>query len=170
MKSRYTATILLDEGGSANFYKLKESNDLGFKEFASKKEAIFAYNIQKKLAKFNLAPKTYGKIRRIVVKFENGSSSWYENTGWGFLTQIVKINKKLSHKKIQKLVDDIHTKTKLLFWDCHEYNIGTYRNKYLCIDTGKESFQQDCNAWGNSFPGPECKECKKYSCSCGWLF
>lgn len=164
MKTKYTAKFLTDEGGSASFYILKESKTLGFKEFNSKPQAEYAYKIQKKLARLGLAPKVYGKICKL--KFAN-CDDYY--TGWGFLTQIAKIRKKLSRKKIQELVDNIHKKAKLLFWDCHEYNIGILNNKYVCIDTGRESFDSICNSWGNMNPGPFCKECGKHSCSCGWI-
>lgn len=170
MKSKYTAKFLVDEGGSSTFYRLKESNTIGFKEFASKKDAQFAYKTQKKLAKFGLAPKVYSKLIRIHIEFKRDNYEWYEKTGWGFLTQIVKIHKRLSRQKIQNLVDNIYKKTKLKFWDCHEYNIGIYRNKYLCIDTGEESFDGDCNTWGMENPGPKCYECGKYTCKCGWGF
>lgn len=168
MISKYTAIFLSDEGGSASFYHLKETKNIGFKEFHSKKDAIFAYKIQKKLSRLGLAPKLYGKICKIKIDFKDVyGNEWTENTGWGFLTQIVKISKRLSRKKIQELVDKIYKKTKLSFWDCHHYNIGTYRNKYLCIDTGKESFDPDCNAWGfGDYPGPKCKQCQKYTCKC----
>lgn len=168
MKTNFTAKILKDEGGSSVFYSLKESKTIGFKEFHSKQKAEYAYKIQKKLAKFGLAPKVYGKICKIKIETKDYfGDRWIDYSGWGFLTQIVRISKKLSRKKIQKLVDDIHKKAKLSFWDCHEYNIGVYRNKYVCIDTGKESFDSDCNSWGMENPGPLCKECKKYSCKCG---
>lgn len=163
MKSRYTAKFLSDEGGSAVFYRLKESKTLGFKEFKSKTDANFAYKTQQKLSKLGLAPKVYGKVCRIKVHIYD---DYYERTGWGFITQIVKIRKRLSRQKIQNLVNNIHKKAKLYFWDCHEYNIGIYRNKYVCIDTGKESFDRDCNAWGMNSPGPFCNECNKYKCNC----
>lgn len=167
--SKYTAKFLSDEGGSAVFYRLNESKTLGFKEFRSKKDANFAYRTQKKLAKLGLAPKVYGKVCRIRVHIYD---DYYERTGWGFITQIVKIRKRLSRQKIQNLVNNIHKKAKLYFWDCHEYNIGIYRNKYLCIDTGRESFDRDCDAWGFGTPGPLCPDCNKLTCNCNpvWSF
>ena len=61
-------------------------------------------------------------------------------------------------------------KTGLKFWDCHWYNIGTVKrgrkNKVVCIDTGKESFDGDSNAWGFAEPGPKCCYCEKYQCKC----
>lgn len=162
-KTKFTAKFLTDEGGSASFYILKESKTLGFKEFRSKKDAIFAYKTQQKLSRLGLAPKVHGEVCRIKVRVYDDC---FTSTGWGFITQIVKTTKRLSRQKIQKLVNDIRKKAKLSFWDCHEYNIGIYRNKYVCIDTGKESFDENCNAWGMENPGPLCKECNKYTCKC----
>jgi hypothetical protein len=51
-----------DEGGSAEFYHIKENKSLGFKQFGSKRSATTAYNKQKLLSKHNLAPKIIGKI------------------------------------------------------------------------------------------------------------
>ena len=166
-QTKYTAKFLSGEGGSAGFYRLKESKSLGFKEFGSKKDANFAYKIQLKLAKLGLAPKVYGKVCKIKVDIHENYS---EPTGWGFITQIVKIRKRLSRSKIQHLVDNIRKKAKLDFWDCHEYNIGIHNNKYVCIDTGKESFDGLCNVWGNNNPGPLCTDCNKYNCKCEWEF
>lgn len=167
MRTKFTAKFLTDEGGSASFYTLKESKTLGFKEFNSKPKAEYAYKIQKKLARLGLAPKIYGKICKIKIEYRHfRGDKWFESTGWGFLTQIVKTRKRLSRQKIQKLVDDIRKKAKLSFWDCHDSNIGIYKNKYVCIDTGKESFEEYCNAWGMDNPGPLCKECNKYICKC----
>lgn len=160
MKTKPIASFCSDQGGSCNFYTIKGVKDIAFKEFGSKEDAKFAYSVQKKLSKLGLAPKVYGKIRRISI------DGWHESTGYGFLTQKVKTSIRLSRKKIQSLVDKIYSKTKLRFWDSHHYNIGIHRNKYLCIDTGKESFNENCNAWGNYNPGPLCKECLKYRCTC----
>lgn len=160
---KYTAKFLTDSGGSSGFYILKESKSIGFKEFNSKTQAVYAYKTQKKLAKLGLSPKIYGKICKIKID----NDGWYEYSGWGFLTQIVKIQRRLSKQKIQKLVNDIHKKAHLLFWDCHEYNIGIVNKKYVCIDTGKESFDSLNDAWGIGTPGPLCQECNKYNCKCG---
>lgn len=170
MNTKYTAKFLTDEGGSAGFYILKESKSMGFKEFPTKTEAKFAYKTQKRLAKLGLAPKVYGKICKIKIEITDFRGySYTGSTDWGFLSQIAKIRKRLSRKKIQTLVDNIYKKAKLSFWDCHEYNIGIINNKYVCIDTGKESFDSNCNSWGNMNPGPFCKECEKHCCSCGWI-
>lgn len=159
--SKYTIKYHTDEGGSVQFYHLVESKYLGFKEFYNKRQAQYAYNVQKKLSKLGLAPKVRGKICRLKIQH------WHEKSNWGFITQIVKCGrKKLSRKKIQELVNAIYEKTGLRFWDCHDYNIGILRNKYVCIDTGKESFDRECNAWGMENPGPKCYECNRYECHC----
>jgi hypothetical protein len=73
-------------------------------------------------------------------------------------------------KEIQSLVEEIYQKTGLKFWDCHWYNVGTVKRhnkrKVVCIDTGKESFDGDSNAWGFADPGPKCSYCNRYKCKC----
>jgi len=59
------------------------------------------------------------------------------------------------------MIDTMRKKTKLKFWDSHYDNIGIYRNRLMCIDTGGESFNKECNAWGNINPGPICRKCQK---------
>ena len=168
---RYTIDINhFDEGGSAEFYNIKENKNLGFKQFRNKSSAISAYSKQKLLSKFGLAPKVYGKICKLTMK-----SKFYEGlSNWGYVTEKAKIaseilmNKRL--KEIQALVEDIHKKTKLKFWDCHYWNVGYIKRnnkaKLVCIDTGKESFNVIANAWGFSEPGPKCNYCNKYQCKC----
>lgn len=158
------------EGGSAEFYNIKESKTIGFKQFASKKYANRAYNKQKLLSKFGLAPKVYGRVSKLEIK--DGPVIY--KTNWGFITERAKIVnenswvKKLD--KIQNLVDTIHQKTGLKFWDCHYWNVGYIKRnnkaKLVCIDTGNESFNRDCDAWGNGTPGPKCNYCNKYLCNC----
>jgi hypothetical protein len=161
MKTKYIVEILRSEGASAQFYSIKGSKTLGFKEFCSKKTALYAYKVQKKLSKLGLAPKVYGKIKRVPIHNHN------ESTNWGFVTQKARIlGHKYSREKIQTLVDKIFDKTNLKFWDCHSWNIGRLNNKYVCIDTGRESFDSNCNAWGNVDPGPKCDYCLKYKCKC----
>ncbi len=166
MKSDYTIVNYADEGTSAQLYYLAESKTKAFKEYRNKKTANFAYCTQKKLASLGLAPKVFGKVCKLRIK------NWDEPSNWGYITQIVKCNnKRLSKKKIQQLVNDIYQKTGLKFWDCHDFNIGIFRNKYLCIDTGEESFDSDCNAWGMIDPGPQCSECYKFRCNCeSWSY
>ena len=168
-KSKYTAKFMTDEGGSSCFYILKESKTLGFKEFDCKEKANSAYKIQVKLSQLGLSPKVYGKVCKINIETRDFNGDAYlVSSGWGFITQKVKVKKRLSLKKIQKLVDDIKQKAELSFWDCHEYNIGIYRNKYVCIDTGKESFHYNCDAWGLGSPGPLCPDCNKVTCNCNF--
>jgi hypothetical protein len=167
-----------DEGGSAEFYPIKNHTTLGFKQFRSKKYAINAYNKQKLLAKYGLSPQVHGKICRLEIKIENFAGEKYtytDLTGWGYITEKAKIfDEKIMKKRlpqIQDLVENIEKKTKLKFWDCHYYNMG-YVNRYnkaklVCIDTGNESFERHSNAWGYSTPGPKCGYCLQYQCKCG---
>lgn len=159
---------LIDEGGSAEFYLIKENPKIGFKQFKNKKFAQKAIDKQLILSKFNLAPKVYSRLCRL--NFRNTS----QPTNWGFLTEraILVDEKKMVNKlgQIQILVENIYEKTKLKFWDCHYYNIGYIKRnnkaKLVCIDTGSESFHSNSNAWGFSFPGPKCNYCKKFQCVC----
>lgn len=155
------------EGGSSEFYNVENNPDLGFKQFKNKKWAIDAYNRQKRLSRFDLAPKIYTGVTRL-------KTSWYSASGWGFVTErAVVVNDHIMSKRlkqIQNLVNEIYEKTGWKFWDCHYYNIGyvkrSKKNKLVCIDTGKESFTSEVNAWGNPDPGPKCSYCLKYNCRC----
>jgi len=42
----------------------------------------------------------------------------------------------------------------------------TSHNETICIDTGKESFDGNSNAWANPDPGPRCSYCEEYECNC----
>lgn len=156
-----------DEGGYSQFYRIKENKSLGFKEFKNKRLAKSAFDRQKLLSRFNLAPKIISNI--CILKIDD-----YYNTDWGFITEKAKIlSEKTMGKRlyeIQNLVEDIENKTGLKFWDCHYWNVGYIKRynkqKLVCIDTGNESFNRDCNAWGFSKPGPKCNYCKKYQCTC----
>lgn len=167
---------ILDEGGSAEFYSIKNRKNMGFKQFRNKQDALFAFKTQKLLNKFGLAPKIYGKVCRLSFKYKKTSIK----TNWGFITQKVSVPHNTYKypscvkmmKKIQELVEDIKKNTGLDFWDCHEYNVGYTKTKRLvCIDTGAESFKEDSNAWGHENPGPKCEYCKDYGfitqCKCG---
>lgn len=172
MKYTVDATIGYDEGGSAEFYDISQNPALGFKQFHSEKTAKDAFVKQKILSRYDLAPRIIGKICKLPI-FINGIVI-KEKTNWGFITEKARlVDEKIMRKRlpqIQKLVDSIHTKTGLKFWDCHYYNIGYIKRhnkpKLVCIDTGNESFNIDCNAWGFSFPGPKCNYCNKYQCVC----
>lgn len=165
---KYTIDIdTFDEGGSAEFYRIKENKNLGFKQFRNKKFANIAYNKQKLLSRFGLAPKVYGKITKLTYE-------WGEKTNWGYITEKARIADEEVMKKrlreIQSLVESIEKKTKLKFWDCHYYNMGYIKRnnkaKLVCIDTGTESFDSVCNAWGFESPGPKCNYCNRYQCRC----
>lgn len=159
-----------DEGGSAEFYNIKENRNLGFKQFRNKRFANIAYQKQKLLSKFGLAPKVYGKVCKLSIS----SIYWNGVSGWGFITEKAKVfsDHKMSKKlpEIQFLVENIEKKTKLKFWDCHYSNVGYVKRnnkvKLVCLDTGTESFDRNCNAWGFENPGPKCSSCKRYQCKC----
>jgi len=155
----------LASGGSIDLFGIVGSNNLGFKQFHGKlafKKATYAWKTQQKLAKFNLAPKVIGKVCK--VKAKEGEEELTSN--WGYITELVHTREKYSYAAIEKLVNDIKSKTNLKFWDCHDSNIGILKNRLVCIDTGLESFDRDCNAWGFREPGPRCVDCNKYQCSC----
>ena len=162
-----------DEGGSAEFYHIKEDKNLGFKQFRNKKFANIAYNKQKLLSRFSLAPKVYGKVCRLEIKIENFGGKEYtysDYTNWGYVTEKARMaDEKVMKKRlreIQSLVQSIEKKTKLKFWDCHYYNMGYVKRnnkaKLVCIDTGSESFNCDADAWGMGTPGPKCAYCNRY--------
>lgn len=162
-----------DEGGSAEFYWIKEKKNLGFKQFRNKRYAISAYNKQRLLSKFGLAPKVYGKICKLPMR----SDYYNEMSNWGYITECAEVLDRITVKKlkeIQSLVENIEKQTKLKFWDCHYWNVGYVKRKnkakLVCIDTGKESFSSICNAWGFNSPGPKCNSCNKYKCGCGSIY
>lgn len=161
-----------DEGGYCQVYPIKDHKNLVFKEFRNKKKAVEALSYQKKLAKFDLAPKVYTNVCKL--DFAKEPDILFDQTSdWGYVTEYAKIHKantSITMEQIQDLVDEILEKTGLKFWDCHWYNIGTIKRnkkkKVVCIDTGKESFSGMSNAWGYSEPGPQCCYCFKYQCKC----
>lgn len=175
-------TIELDhsgEGGSAEFYLIRENQNLGFKQFRNKKFATKAYEKQKLLSKYHLAPKVIGKVCKLPIIIES-YPEYKMNTNWGYVTEKAKIlDEKVMKKRlkdIQNLVETIENKTRLRFWDCHYWNVGYIKRKnkakLVCIDTGPESFDRDANAWGFGKPGPKCDYCNKYQCRCSngfWL-
>ncbi len=160
-----------DEGACSQVYPIKDNKDLVFKEFANKKKAQESYSIQNKLSLFDLAPKIITEVCKIHFFFENPYVC--QTTEWGYVTECARIcepNTLIKMKDIQGLVDEILNKTGLKFWDCHWYNIGIVKrnrkNRVVCVDTGKESFDPDTNAWGFSSPGPKCNYCNRYQCYC----
>lgn len=165
-----------DEGGYCQFYPLFKRRGIAFKEFHTKQKAMYARNIQKKLARFDLAPKVYTGI--VKLEFAPDYDSWVpDSSDWGYVTERARVphcqTKKDKYnvlRQIQKLVEEIHQKAQLKFWDCHYSNIGWVKregkNKLVCIDTGKESFNGYANAWGLADPGPRCSYCYRYQCRC----
>lgn len=158
-----------EDGGYCTLFKVSHQPLLGFKEFISKSRAEYARKVQIKLSRHNLAPKVYSKLCK--MRYEPYFP--HQISGWGYITELARpIDKNgiVSLKRIQNLVDEIFTKTKLNFWDCHFSNIGLVnrqgRKKLVCIDTGKESFDGCANAWGLSNPGPKCEYCNSYNCEC----
>jgi len=160
-----------DEGGYCQVYTIKNKKKIVFKEFRNKKKAQESYKYHKKLAKFDLAPKIFSPICKLTFAYEDDIYQ-PESSDWGYVMEKASpINHSdRSMLKIQELVDAIKKHTGLKFWDSHWYNVGTIirnkRKKIVCIDTGKESFDGDSNAWGNITPGPKCVFCQKYNCEC----
>ena len=161
--------------GDARIYGVTQhelSENKVFKTFRSKDIATVALKYQKKLAKYNLAPQVYTTLFHI--------NNPAKKSGWGFITEKAEdfysdedwavFDSCGALRKLQKLVEDIAQKTKLKFWDCHYSNIGYIirdsKPVLVCIDTGKESFQNANNAWGYAHPGPQCSYCLRYACRC----
>ena len=160
-----------DEGGYCQVYPIKNKSNWIFKEFRNKKKAQESISIQKKLAKYNLAPYVYSGVCRLDFA-EDGDWKPDDPSDWGYITEKAKMvphNDKIM-RNIQCLVEEIQEKTGLKFWDSHWYNVGFVKrnklNKLVCIDTGKESFNGIANAWGFCDPGPKCSYCNKYQCKC----
>ena len=161
-----------DEGGYCQVYPIKNHKDLIFKEFINKKKAQESYRYHKKLSKFDLAPKIYSNICKLEFAPENDLYQ-PDPSDWGYVIELAKTypaGTKITIYDIQFLVDEIYNKTGLKFWDCHWYNVGVVKRnkkkKVICIDTGKESFDANCNVWANSDPGPKCSYCDSYKCKC----
>lgn len=161
-----------DEGGYCQVYPIQGQSNWVFKEFHTKKKAKESLSYHKKLAKFDLAPQIYSDICKLYFAEDDGLN-FDEPSDWGYITELAKTyscNTKITMRNIQDLVDEIKEKTGLKFWDCHWYNVGTVvrnkKKKVVCIDTGKESFDGNANAWGFADPGPKCGYCLKYQCKC----
>ena len=161
-----------DEGGYCQVYPIKDKKKLVFKEFRNKKKAQESYFYQTKLAKFDLSPQIYSKICKLNFA-QDYDVHFVETSDWGYVIELAKThnaNTKITRVDIQCLVEEIYSKTGLKFWDCHWYNVGLVKrgrkNKVVCIDTGKESFDGNSNAWANPDPGPRCSYCEKYECKC----
>ena len=166
-------TSYMDDSGSyCDFLPIKGEDNLGFKSFKLKRRADETYQIQKKLAKFNLAPQIVTEVCKIPYSFDPELLKYWTPeqtvTSWGYVTEkamMLDIDE-MPYDKLEKLVDKIREKTGLKFWDCHWTNVGYINNRLVCIDTGKESFTPYCNAWGFLEPGPKCPYCNEYQCYC----
>jgi len=153
-------------GGYCTLYTIKDHEEIAFKEFISKKRAIYARKIQVKLAKYNLSPRVYSKI----CKLEFYKHFTGEKSGWGYIIEIAKTVKKVKLNEIQKIVNLISKKANIKFWDCHSDNLGYVlrkgKKRLVCIDTGIETWDGKSNYFGNKDPGPKCSYCLKYKCKC----
>jgi len=178
-KDYFAEDCASDSGGYCDFLRIKDNTEIGFKSFKTKHKAQIALNNQKLLAKFDLAPEPITDLCKIRYYYDTVLlKNWTPSvifTNWGFITEKANIIdydsiKSLYLHKIQKLVNDIWQKTKLKFWDCHEHNVGYIKRGrkkiFVCIDTGKESFEPHSNAWGFQEPGPKCPYCLRYQCKC----
>jgi hypothetical protein len=160
------------EGGYCQVYPLKNYKHIIFKEFINKQRAIKAFVNNKKLAKYDLAPKIFSKVCKLNFAYTN-EPRVFDTSDWGYIIEMADTNYSrslISLLDIQNLVDEIQDKTGLKFWDCHFDNLGFIKRnrskKLVCIDTGMESFNGDANAWGNNSPGPKCEFCTKYGTDC----
>lgn len=167
-----------NSGGYCDFLPIKNNSDLGFKSFKNKQKAIQALSNQQILAQFDLAPEPITDLCKLQYCFKEELIEFLDPktliTNWGFVTErarLIDIDKEpVPYRKIQELVDRIWLCARIKFWDCHEHNVG-YINRgrkklFVCIDTGKESFEPHSNAWGYAEPGPKCCYCNRYQCKC----
>lgn len=160
------------DGGICQVYNIYGfEKDFVFKEFPTYNKAKQAFDKQKILSKFDLAPKIKSDLCQL--NFINNNKQPIQSTNIGFISEKAVVFDSptcFSLQQIQSLVDEIYKNTRLKFWDCHYNNLGiVYRNnkkKLVCIDTGLESFNKNINAWGNSTPGPKCNYCFNYDCKC----
>lgn len=164
----------VNSGGYCDFLPIRNEPTIGFKAFKTKRKAIEARCLQKKLSKFDLAPVVLSKVCKIAYYYDPVLLLHWDPsitvTGWGYVTEQATLVKNKPYRKVQNLVDNILLKTKLKFWDSHWGNIG-YINRskkiqLVCIDTGAESFSAYNNTWGFEEPGPRCPYCNKYSNNC----
>lgn len=147
-KTKYIG-IYNDEGSFVNFYRIKNRKTMGFKEFENKNEAQKAYDNQSILSDHDLAPKVYGKVRKIDIWDE--IEGCYYRSRWGYITEIAETldvdDEGEDHDTIEERSDlnlRIEYYCDLTFYDCHPLNYGYVKRKgknvLVCIDTGRESF------------------------------
>ena len=113
-------TSYMDDSGSyCDFLPIKGEDHLGFKSFKLKARADEAYRIQKKLAKFNLAPQIITEVCKIPYSYDPDLLKYWTPketvTSWGYVTEkaiLVDIDD-TPYNKLQSLVDNIRDKTGL---------------------------------------------------------
>lgn len=147
-KTKYVG-IPCGDGSFTTFYKLKGRKTIGFKDFGSKDEAIESMENQRMLAVCDLAPRVYGKVRKIDWIDDEGVK---HRSGWGFVTEIAKTvddddytcDDDTFRDSVDNLTDNIEMELGMSFGDCHSRNVGWVKRNgkeiMVCIDTGKESF------------------------------
>jgi hypothetical protein len=145
---KYTG-IPTENGTFTTFYKLKGRKTIAFKDFESKDLAIDAMDSQKTLSNFGLAPKVYGKVRKIDYIDDCGNK---RRSNWGYITEIARVFDERDddsydedmRDEIETLANEIEMWTGISFYDCHRGNVGYIKREgkeiLVCIDTGAESF------------------------------
>lgn len=152
-KTKYTG-VPCSDGSFTTFYKLRGRKTIGFKDFGSKNDAIESMENQRMLAKYDLAPRVYGKVRKIDWVDDEGVK---HRSGWGFITEIAKTIDDDDYEdnydtddfreSVDNLTYNIEMELGMSFGDCHSRNVGWVKrgghDVMVCIDTGKESFSGD---------------------------
>jgi len=150
-KTKYVG-LPSDDGSFTTFYKLKNRKTIAFKDFADKDAAEEAYHMQKTLAEYDLAPRVYGKVRKIDYFDYLG---YKRRSNWGYVTEIAELIDDERYSDDPDYYDEVRCETEELsneidfhcgygFYDCHMRNVGYVTRKgrkvLVCIDTGAESF------------------------------
>jgi len=150
VKTKYIG-VPCGDGSFTTFYKLKGRKTIGFKDFGNKDDATESMENQRMLAKYDLAPKVYGKVRKIDWVDDEGVK---HRSGWGFITEIAKTiddddyegqyDSEYFRDSVDSLTYNIQMELGMSFGDCHSRNVGWVKrggeDVMVCIDTGKESF------------------------------
>lgn len=150
-KTKYIG-IPYGDGSFTTFYKIKGRKTIGFKDFGNKEDAIDSMENQRLLAEYDLAPRVYGKVRKIDWIDDDGKK---RRSGWGYVTEIATTvddeegeGKYFDDEQFRDDVDDLIYKMDIelgiCFGDSHSRNVGWVkrgkREVLVCIDTGRESF------------------------------
>ena len=85
-------TSYMDDSGSyCDFLPIKGEDHLGFKSFKLKARADETYKIQKKLAKFDLAPQIITEVCKIPYSYDPDLLKYWTPketvTSWGYVTE-----------------------------------------------------------------------------------